>query len=296
MRPRSRLTAANQLSAAHAAALRASQLVTPATAAATAGDEAYWRRVRQFYPMPEFIIHLEHGNWGMMSHTVLAHYEQQLARVNHYTSYYGRRDFGGEEAAIMQQLADWLAVDPAELVLVRNATEALTSLITGYNRLKPGDSVLYADLDYSSMQGLMNSLEERRGVTVRTLAIPEPATHDAILDAYESTLRANPDIRLVLLTHISHRTGLLLPIRELSALGGSTTHRPPVRNSDAGGPCTVRGYHVFPVTWPQRSGQQCRVGQTPAGRTRNLYRTARRHQQRRLYPGDTRTIYQCRRN
>lgn len=68
------------------------------------------------------------------------------------------------------------------------------------------------------MQGLMNSLEERRGVTVRTLAIPEPATHDAILDAYESTLRANPDIRLVLLTHISHRTGLLLPIRELSAL------------------------------------------------------------------------------
>lgn len=120
--------AAGQYSAADAAALRASQLVTPATAAATAGDEAYWRRVRQFYPMPESIIHLEHGNWGMMSHTVLAHYEQQLARVNHYTSYYGRQDFGGEEAAIMQQLADWLAVDPAELVLVRNATEALTSL------------------------------------------------------------------------------------------------------------------------------------------------------------------------
>lgn len=78
--------------------------------------------------------------------------------------------------------------------------------------------MLYADLDYPSMQGLMDSLQERRGVTVQTLDIPEPATHESILGAYETALQANPSIRLVLLTHISHRTGLLLPVAELSAL------------------------------------------------------------------------------
>jgi len=134
-----------------------SVLESSASAQTLASDENYWHKVRQLYPVPDSIIHLEHGNWGMMSHGVLAHYEQELARVNRSTSYYGRQDFAAEEAAIMQQLATWLDVDPAELVLVRNATEALSSLIGGYNKLQPGDSVLYADLDYPSMQGLLHS-------------------------------------------------------------------------------------------------------------------------------------------
>lgn len=187
-------------------------------AQAIASDENFWNKVRQLYPLPDSLIHLEHGNWGMMSRAVMAHYEQETRRVNQHTSYYGRQNFGGEQAVVMQQLARWLDVDPSELVLVRNATEALASLIGGYNQLSAGDSVLYADLDYPSMQGLMDSLQERRGVTVQTLDIPEPATHESILGAYETALQANPSIRLVLLTHISHRTGLLLPVAELSAL------------------------------------------------------------------------------
>lgn len=191
---------------------------TDVTPQKLASDETFWNRVRQLYPLPDSLIHLEHGNWGMMSGAVMTHYEQETRRVNQYTSYYGRQDFAGEQAAVMQQLALWLNVAPSELVLVRNATEALSSLISGYNRLRAGDSVLYADLDYSSMQGLMNSLRERRNVTVETLNIPEPATRESILDVYEAALQANPRIRLVLLTHISHRTGLLLPIAELSEL------------------------------------------------------------------------------
>ncbi|MCE3544235.1 aminotransferase class V-fold PLP-dependent enzyme, partial [Escherichia coli] len=92
-------------------------------------------------------------------------------------------------------------------------TEALQKLITGYNKLQPGDAVIYSDLDYDSMQYAMNALAGRRGVEVKTFAIPEPATREAVLDAYRTVLEATPKAKLLLLTHLSHRTGLVMPIR-----------------------------------------------------------------------------------
>jgi len=75
--------------------------------------------------------------------------------------------------------------------------------------------VLYADLDYDSMQYAMNALKLRRGVDVVKFDVPEPATRQAVLDAYARALDANPKTRLLLLTHVSHRTGLVMPIAEI---------------------------------------------------------------------------------
>src|SRR4029077_18060833 len=97
-------------------------------------------------------------------------------------------------------------------------TEALQLLIGGYNRVKPGDTVLYSDLDYDSMQYAMNALHARRGVDVVKFDVPEPATRQAVLDAYARALEANPKTKLLLLTHVSHRTGLIMPIAEIARM------------------------------------------------------------------------------
>jgi len=94
----------------------------------------------------------------------------------------------------------------------------LQALIGQYNRVKAGDVVMYADLDYNAMQWAMNALAERRGATVAKLDIPEPASHEAILAAYTRALDANPRTRLLLLTHCNNKTGLLLPVRDVAAL------------------------------------------------------------------------------
>lgn len=183
-----------------------------------AADNNYWRSVRALYDVPDDLIHLEHGNWGMMAKSVHAKYLEELAKVNRHTSYYGRELFAEEQAPVMQYVAEVLNVSTDEIAPVRNATEALTALIGGYHKLKPGDGVLYADLDYPSMQGAMRWLVDRRGVTVHTVNLPEPASVDNIISTYENALKANRHIRLLLITHISHRTGLLLPVREIIAM------------------------------------------------------------------------------
>jgi hypothetical protein len=59
-------------------------------------------------------------------------------------------------------------VDPTdEIAFTRGGTEALQNLIAGYNRLRPADAVMYADLDYHSCQYAMNWLRDRRGGVTR---------------------------------------------------------------------------------------------------------------------------------
>jgi selenocysteine lyase/cysteine desulfurase len=77
--------------------------------------------------------------------------------------------------------------------------------------------VLYADLDYDSMQTSMESLA-RRGVRVIKIALPEPATRASLVETYRTAFEANPAIKMVLLTHLSHRTGLVLPVAEIVAV------------------------------------------------------------------------------
>jgi len=183
---------------------------------ATAEDE--WEKIARDYDVTRDIIQLEHGNWGMMARPVLAAYRAKVERVNRDTSYYARRTMVADLEAVRGMVAEAMGAGTDEIVLTRNATEAMKALILQYNRLKAGDAVLYADLDYDSMQASMESLHAGRGVRVIKIALPEPATRQSLIDVYAAAFEANPAIRMVLLTHVSHRTGLILPVAEIATL------------------------------------------------------------------------------
>ena len=190
----------------------------PGGRAVGADDEVYWAKIAAQYDVTRDVIQLENGNWGIMAKPVLAAYERAVERVNRENSFYTRRGFATDYHAVHQRVAAALGVGADEIALTRNATEALQGLIDGYNRLRPGDAVLAADLDYDSMLGCFDGLKARRGVQVVRIALPEPATYQGLIDAYAQAFTANSRIRLVLLTHLSHRTGLVVPVREIVAM------------------------------------------------------------------------------
>ena len=203
---------------ARVSAQNAPQLDRPLGEAKTvASDEDYWRRVAAHYRVDRTINNLEAGYWGLMATPVADEYLRHVERVNRETSYYARRTYPADLTAVRARVASFLKVDPEEIAFTRSATESLQCLISGYNRLKPGDAVLYADLDYPAMQNAMKWLADRRGVKVIRFAIPEPATHDNVIAAYAAALERNPDVRLVLLTHVSNKTGLVTPVAAITA-------------------------------------------------------------------------------
>lgn len=190
-------------------------VAAPLTASATVDD---WERIAREYDVTREVIQLEHGAWGMMARPVFAAYRAMMERVNRDTSYYARRTMVRDMETARAALAEAMGVAIEEIIFTRNATEAMKTLILQYNGLKPGDAVLYADLDYDSMQASMESLAARRGVRVVKIALPEPATRQGLVDAYEAAFDANPRIKMALLTHASHRTGLILPVAQIATM------------------------------------------------------------------------------
>ena len=184
---------------------------------ARADDEAYWAKVATLYDRPTGgIVQLENGQFGAMSRPVREAYEAKTRMVNQQTTLYTRGPAFFEDAArVRAKVAALLGVGVDEIVFSRGTTESLQTLIGGYNRLRKGDAVLYADLDYDSMQTSMQGLGRVRGVRVVKIDLPEPASRQGLIDAYEAGLKANPDVRLMLLTHLSHRTGVIPPVREI---------------------------------------------------------------------------------
>ncbi len=183
-----------------------------------AQDEAYWQRVAAQYRITDRTTNLEAGYFGMMATPVLEAYHRHIDRVNRESSFFARREYPAMLNAARVRVATELGAKPTEIAFSRGATEALQALIGQYNRVKAGDEIMYADLDYNAMQWAMNALAERRGAKVVTLDIPEPASHAAIMQAYTVALDAHPRTKLLLLTHCNNKTGLIIPVREIAAL------------------------------------------------------------------------------
>jgi isopenicillin-N epimerase len=195
----------------------------PAPVAAPAGrdpadlarDERFWETVaRQYRVSPDF-INLENGYYGITPEPVRQAYLRNADRLHRLNSYLLRTTYKNELEQIRGRLAAIARVATDEIAFTRGGTEALQNLIAGYNRLRPADAVMYADLDYHSCQYAMNWLRDRRGVEIVRIAIPEPPTRQNILDTYWRALRDHPRVRLLLLTHMNNRTGLIVPVREI---------------------------------------------------------------------------------
>ena len=186
--------------------------------AALATDQAWWQAVAAQYDVTDEVAMLDNGFWGSMSKPVLAHYQQQSEMVNRDNAWYARRHFVDDMEAARAAAAVALGVHVDEIVLTRGATEALQALIAGYNRLQAGDTVLCADIDYDNMITVMRWLKQRRGVDVVEIFMPEPFTHEGVIDAYAQAMARHPKLKMMLLTHVNHRNGMVLPVAEISRM------------------------------------------------------------------------------
>jgi selenocysteine lyase/cysteine desulfurase len=183
--------------------------------AGNASNEAYWSRVAALYRVTPDVVNLDNGFYGILPRPVLSAYQGHIERLNELNSVYLRGQYGQDSEAIRARVTAAIGARPGEIALTRGATEALQNLIANYRGLQPGDTVLYSDVDYDSTQAQFDYLRLQRGVNVVKFNLPEPATHQGILDAYAKAFADNPKARLLLLTHVSHKNGLILPAAEI---------------------------------------------------------------------------------
>ena len=189
---------------------------TGTTPSALARDEAFWSELATNYDRTEGIVNLEHGYWGKMAHPVQDAYIDATRMVNTQNSFYARKQYEADEAESVRRVARALGVHNDEVVLTRNATEAIHNLIRQYRGLTAGDAILYTDLDYPHFKTAMRWLESARGARPVELIIPPRANQAQIFTLYRDAFDENPDLKLMLLMHVSNQHGLVIPVARIA--------------------------------------------------------------------------------
>ncbi|MEO6675747.1 MAG: aminotransferase class V-fold PLP-dependent enzyme [Pseudomonas sp.] len=184
-----------------------------------ARDEAFWQTFADRYAVEPGPINLENGYFGRMSRTVVEEYQRNIELINRSNSVHVRQRFDQSESLdIRAQLAEMMGVRAQSVALTRNASDGLQALIRNYNRLQPGDQVLLCDLEYDTVKGAMRWLARHRGVEVIEIDHQHPATYDSLLATYREAFVRYPRLKLMALTHVTHRSGLVMPVQAIAAL------------------------------------------------------------------------------
>jgi isopenicillin-N epimerase len=190
--------------------------------------QRYWSELRRQWLLAGDRINLNCGSLGCTPYPVLR------AMIDHLLSAESFRDpgypwFGYEENDTIRQLRDALAgflhCKRDELAVVRNATEGNNVVCNGLD-LNAGDEVLLTDQEHAGGRCCWEQRAARHGIKLNYVKLPKPpASADEILGRFQNAL--TPKTRIIVFSHITTVTGLILPAREICKLArgrGILTH------------------------------------------------------------------------
>jgi selenocysteine lyase/cysteine desulfurase len=185
----------------------------------TGKDDEFWRNVRSGYDLPEEFINLENGYYCVQPRYIRERYTQHITEVNRLGARYLRTVQFQNKDAVAAKLANAVGVQPNELIITRNTTEALDMIIAGFNWQK-GDEAVMAVHDYGAMLDMFKQTARRQGIVNKLVTVPlHPKSDEEIVEVYAKAITKRT--RLLMLSHIINITGQILPVRKICDMAHS---------------------------------------------------------------------------
>ena len=179
----------------------------------------FWLEIRSDYKLKPDYINLENGYFSMMSQPVLEKYLTDVRMINTEASYYMRTVQFTNKQKVNDRLAELLGCSSDELIITRNTTESLDTIISGID-WKVGDQAVMAEQDYGSMLDMFKQQSKRYGIVNKIISIPlHPKTDEEIVDLYSNAI--TPKTRLLMVCHMINITGQILPIKKICDMAHS---------------------------------------------------------------------------
>lgn len=179
-----------------------------------AQNEDFWNIIRNGFRLKPDYINLENGYYLMQSQEVLEAFIRQVREVNYQASYYMRTRQFDDKLVMRQKLATLLGCETEELIITRNTTESLDTVIAGKD-WKVGDEAVMAEQDYGAMLDMFKHQARRYGIVNKVISLPnDPQSDDEIVSLYEKAI--TPKTRLLMVCHMVNITGQILPVKKIA--------------------------------------------------------------------------------
>ena len=183
---------------------------------ALAEDNAFWEQIRQQYILKPDYINLENGYYNFLPQPILNKYIEHIKEINYQGSYYMRTVQWENKQKSVIALAEIAGCSPDELIITRNTTESLDTIIGGIH-WQAGDEAIMAEQDYGAMLDMFKLVSERHGVVNKIISVPNHPKDDAeIVALYKNAI--TPKTKVILVSHMINITGQILPIKKISEM------------------------------------------------------------------------------
>jgi len=183
------------------------------TVESLASDEEFWKGIRSGYKLSPDFINLESGYYNITPEATLEKYVQHIRSVNAQGAYYMRTVQFDNKKRIAARVARLVGCPEDTLVLTRNTTESLDTIISGFP-WKAGDEAIFAIQDYGAMQDMFKQVARRQGIVLKVISLPtNPASDQEIVDLYANAI--TDKTKLIMVCHLVNITGQINPIRQI---------------------------------------------------------------------------------
>jgi selenocysteine lyase/cysteine desulfurase len=150
----------------------------------------------------------------MQAEPVLDAFVNHVRAINVQASRYMRTRQIDDKLRVRTRLAKMAGVSPEELIITRNTTESLDTVINGFD-WQPGDEAVMAAQDYGAMLDMFKLQARRHGIVNRVVSLPiDPQSDDELVQLYASAI--TPKTRLLMVGHMVNITGHVMPVRAIA--------------------------------------------------------------------------------
>jgi isopenicillin-N epimerase len=175
--------------------------------------------MKMFFGLDPSIVFLNHGSYGTTSNPVM----QALSSFNVLEERNSQAWFDnvqGRLPLVRRALAQYIDVpgwDGDSVALVASASDAVNAVLRSL--LNNGDKVLITSWTYGMTVNTLDYLNERGLNLVKvTLNLTLPTTNAALIAAYDQSFEQHPDLRMVIVDHITSGPAVIFPLKEIQTM------------------------------------------------------------------------------
>jgi len=169
--------------------------------------------IRSEFALDTDVTYLNHASFGAVPNDVLDERARWLNQADRNPTALYQRELDAYLGQALSDLAKELAVAEENLAWMPNVTFALNLVARSVmSDLRPGDEVLLTDLEYGHQFPLWRWVCEKTGATLKIAPVYRFRDEDrarSIIDA------VTPKTRVLLMSHITSGTALVLPVQEV---------------------------------------------------------------------------------
>lgn len=184
-------------------------------------DERYWNKVKKQFALDRRSVYMNTGSTGSMPKKVLSEFDQDNRLVAQDPYSMGGK-FGSFPyvSDMRETVATGLGANADEVVLTRNTTDGLCSIVGGL-QFEAGDVVLTTHHEHVGLLSPLHVVSDRVDIEVIELEIPvDQGDNSVTVEDYvqvftDAVALYGSRVRLIAFSHITYKTGTTLPVQQI---------------------------------------------------------------------------------